>query len=155
VLQKRYGPGGRFNISQAEQDRFITILLNAVQSTIAFGYGSGDALNLEARLHYADTAVVALPGDNCNTGESSAAEVVKASIKKNDTASLLPGAVQLCLLGVYPGIRWVYSGIVHDCFLWKECPHTELDAVSSMGSYASMTMCASPNRSFVYFLGLV
>jgi hypothetical protein len=76
VLQKRYGPGGRFNISQAEQDRFITILLNAVQSTIAFGYGSGDALNLEARLHYADTAVVALPGDNCNTGGGSAADLV-------------------------------------------------------------------------------
>ncbi|GAQ78340.1 Ca2+-modulated nonselective cation channel polycystin [Klebsormidium nitens] len=67
VLSDRYGPTSKYNISQAEQDKFVTILLNAVASTVSFGYAAGDALNLDQRLHYTDTAVVALPGDNCNT----------------------------------------------------------------------------------------
>ncbi|GAQ79658.1 Ca2+-modulated nonselective cation channel polycystin [Klebsormidium nitens] len=67
-LARRYGPGntGNYSISAQEQDTFIAILLNALDSVIATGLSESNYLATEDLLHATDTAVVVDPGNNCN-----------------------------------------------------------------------------------------
>lgn len=72
-LARRYGAGntGNYTISQQEQDSFIAILLNALDSVIDTGLSMDNYLATEDRMHDSDTAVVVDPGNNCNRGEVS------------------------------------------------------------------------------------
>jgi hypothetical protein len=68
VLLTRYGPGGRYNISEVEQQQFVTILLNALDATIGTGLSPEALVAVESRLHEADNQVVGQEGNNCNFG---------------------------------------------------------------------------------------
>lgn len=68
ALLARYGPGGRYNISEVEQQQFVTILLNALDATIGTGLSPEALTAVESRLHEADNQVVGQEGNNCNFG---------------------------------------------------------------------------------------
>jgi hypothetical protein len=69
VLEKRYGEGSPYQISQPEQSRFIAILDNALYETIGFTLSEEDIVNLDNHLHETDTQIVQQEVNNCNFGK--------------------------------------------------------------------------------------
>jgi hypothetical protein len=71
VLLARYGPGSAYNISQPEQERFVSILKNALSDTIGSGLTDQDIISIGDHLHQTDAEVVAQENANtCNFGET-------------------------------------------------------------------------------------
>ncbi|GAQ83617.1 Ca2+-modulated nonselective cation channel polycystin [Klebsormidium nitens] len=66
VLERKYGAGSPYNISQPEQNRFITILENALYETIGFTLSDADLVNVGNHLHDTDAQVVQQEVNNCN-----------------------------------------------------------------------------------------
>lgn len=69
VLEKRYGAGSPYNISQPEQNRFVAVLDNALYETVGFSLSDADLINIDNYLHETDSQVVQQEVNNCNFGE--------------------------------------------------------------------------------------
>ncbi|GAQ92259.1 Ca2+-modulated nonselective cation channel polycystin [Klebsormidium nitens] len=66
VLERRYGVGSPYNISQPEQIRFLAILVNALYETIGFTLSDADLVNVGNHLHETDAQIIQLEVNNCN-----------------------------------------------------------------------------------------
>jgi hypothetical protein len=69
ILEKRYGGSSPYKISQPEQNRFISILDNALYETIGFTFSDADVVNLDNHLHETDPQIVQQEVNNCNSGK--------------------------------------------------------------------------------------